>query len=171
MDLQADFLASEGASMPVDAVGAESVIQTANAVLARQILPLSIPIIIVNQFPHSDRIGNFFRHHAAIIDTPGAALDGRIVGAAGVTLFAKSKPSAFTNPGLETFLKANHVTELYVMGVFAEGCVRSTVLEARKRGYGVVVPTDAVATNASWKKRFALWAMRRAGATIVPTLL
>jgi len=55
-----------------------------------------------------------------------------------------------------------------VLGVFAEGCVRSTVLDALKRGFGVVVSDRGVATNAAWKKRFALWAMSRAGAAVVP---
>lgn len=171
MDLQTDFLGGEGARMPVDAAGAAEVIKTANAILAGEVLPSSLPIIIVNQFPCSDSIGNFFRRHAAVIGTPGAELDGRIEGAADIKTFAKSKPSAFSNPELEVFLKADNVTELYVMGVFAEGCVRSTVVDARKLGYNVVVPIDAVATNASWKKRFGLWAMKRAGATLVPSLL
>ena len=56
-------------------------------------------------------------------------------------------------------------------GLFAEGCVRSTVVEAIKLGYTVHVIANAVATNAAWKKRFALWAMKRAGAKIVASLM
>jgi nicotinamidase-related amidase len=58
-----------------------------------------------------------------------------------------------------------------VLGVFAEGCVRSTVVEAVKRGYTVHVIANAVASNAAWKKRFALWAMKRAGADIMSSVL
>lgn len=65
-------------------------------------------------------------------------------------------------------MRAENITDLYVMGVFAEGCVRATVIDARHRGYAVHVLANAVASNASWKKRFGLWAMNRAGAVIVP---
>lgn len=60
--------------------------------------------------------------------------------------------------------------KIYVLGVFAEGCVRASVVEAVKLGYTVNVIADAVATNATWKKAFALWAMARAGATILPSI-
>lgn len=43
-------------------------------------------------------------------------------------------------------------------------------LDARRRGYAVTVPVDAIGTNASWKRAFALWSMRRAGVALVPTL-
>jgi nicotinamidase-related amidase len=59
------------------------------------------------------------------------------------------------------------VEKLYVSGVFAEGCVRSTLVDAIERGYVVNVIADAVASNASWKRRVAPWSMRRSGADFV----
>ena len=58
---------------------------------------------------------------------------------------------------------------LYVLRVFAEGRVRSTVLDAVKCGYTVHVIAKAVANNVTLKKRFAMRAMKRVGAKIVPT--
>jgi nicotinamidase-related amidase len=66
-------------------------------------------------------------------------------------------PSSIQNSN--PFLRTNGVKDLYVLGVFAEGCVRSTAVDAVKRGYTVHVVADAVAGNAAWKKAFALWAM------------
>ena len=128
-------------------------------------------MLIVNQFPASARIANFFRRGAAVAGTPGSELDPRLCNSSQVKVISKSSPSAFTNPELESYLQARGVTEIYVMGVFAEGCVRATVLEARRRGYKVKVVTDAIATNATWKKQFALWAMKRCGATLLPTVV
>jgi nicotinamidase-related amidase len=88
-----------------------------------------------------------------------------------VKLIRKSKPSAFSNPELNEYLKANDTQTIYAVGVFAEGCVRATVLEARRLAYNVTVPMDAIGTNANWKRTFALWSMRRAGVVLVPTLL
>lgn len=170
MDLQHDFLGAEGSRMPVESAGAAAVVCTANAVLNKEVLSHSLPILVVNQFPVTDRLGNFFRRGAAVVGTRGASLDARILCYEDVKVIAKEKPSAFSNPELDTFLRTNGITDLYVIGVFAEGCVRSTVLDARRRGYGVHVVADAVASNASWKKRFALWAMKRAGADIIPSV-
>ena len=167
MDLQRDFLGAAGSRMPVAPESVPAVVDTANAILSKKVLARALPILIVNQFPAADRIANFFRHGAAVAGTPGAGLDPRILDGGSVKVLVKASPSAFTNPELDRLLRAEEITDLYVMGVFAEGCIRSTVLDARRRGYGVHVIANAVATNAPWKKRFALWAMKRAGADIM----
>ena len=170
LDLQRDFVGGAGARMPVDPAGAAAVLRTANAILAKRVLASAIPVLIVTQFPASASLANFVRKGAAIVGTPGAELDPRVGPTDQVPVISKARPSAFSNPELERYLRAQGVKELYVLGVFAEGCVRATVRDARRRGYPVKVIVDAVATNARWKLRFALWAMRRAGATLVPTL-
>ena len=170
LDLQRDFLGGAEARLPVDAPGAAAVLRTANAILAKRVLPAALPVLIVTQFPASARLANLFRKGAAIVGTPGADLDPRVTPTGHIPVMTKARSSAFTNPELERYLHAHGVTELYVLGVFAEGCVRATVRDARRRGYPVTVIVDAVATNAHWKRRFALWAMRRAGATLVPTV-
>jgi len=171
MDLQADFLASSGARMPVDEQDAARVIATANAVLAGNVLSGSLPIIVVNAFPRAAWLANIFRHGAAIAGTPGAMLDARVRVKPGIKVFSKRSPSAFSNPDLEPYLKANAVTTLYVFGVFAEACVRATAVDGRRHSYAVVVPLDAIGTNSETKRRFAQWAMRRAGVELVPSFL
>lgn len=171
MDLQKDFLNGKGGRMPVDGLGADAVLQAANEVLSKRVLAEALPILVLNQFPATARIANFFRKGAAVAGSTGAELDARLESSGSAKVIAKASPSAFSNPELEQYLRAHGVQELYVLGVFAEGCVRSTVVEAVKRGYTVHVIENAVATNAAWKKRFALWAMKRAGAKIVPSLL
>lgn len=171
IDLQQDFLDEESGRMPVNAQAAIAVIETANAILAKELLACAVPILVVNQFDPRDRIANLFRRGAALAGARGADIDPRIRSPRGIKIVAKNKPSAFTNPELDSYLRAEEVGELYVMGVFAEGCVRSTVLDAGRRGYRVHVIADAIATDAQWKKRFALWAMTRAGADITTSKL
>lgn len=156
--------------MPVDGPDSERVIAAANAVLDRQVLGHALPILVVNQFPPSHRIANFFRRNAAIAGSAGAGLHARIQVPANTWIISKSKPSAFSNAELDALLKENAVQDIYVLGVFAEGCVRSTAADAKRRGYNVIVPTDAIGSNASLKRAFAQWAMRRAGVRLVPTL-
>lgn len=170
LDLQVDFLDQSLGRMPVSRSAAEGVIRAANAVLCRQTLAVALPIVIVNEFARSDHVANFLRHNAAISGSVGCLLDRRVHVPPSVRIFPKSKPSAFTNPELEAYLRANSITELAVLGVFAEGCVRATALDAQRRGYRVVVPENEIGTNASWKKAFALWALRRGGVTIIPSI-
>jgi nicotinamidase-related amidase len=170
MDLQCDFLDLVSGRMPVDKGGAQAVLRVANDVLAKRSLADALPILVLNQFPASARIANFFRKGAAIAGSAGAELDGRIERSGSEKVITKACPSAFSNPELEPFLRAHGVKRLYVLGVFAEGCVRSTAVDAVKRGYAVHVIADAVASNTAWKKVFALWAMARAGAEILPSV-
>lgn len=171
MDLQVDFLARSGARMPVDAADAERIIATANAVLGGRALAPAMAILVVNRFSPADRLGNFFRHGAAVEGSAGARLDPRVLAGPQVPVFAKQRPSAFSNPALEPGLRSAGIRRLYIFGVFAEGCVRATALDARRRGYEVVVPLDAMGTNSALKRWFARWAMRRAGVTLVASLL
>ena len=157
--------------MPVDGPGAEAVLRLANAVLSKRVLAEALPILVLNQFPATARIANFFRKGAAVAGSIGAELDARLQSSSSAKVIVKGSPSAFSNPELEQYLRAHDVQDLYVLGVFAEACVRSTVVKAVKLGYIVHVIANGVATNAAWKKRFALWAMKRAGARIVPSLL
>jgi nicotinamidase-related amidase len=170
IDIQRDFLDLERGRMPVSESGATAVLRAANDVLSQRILVGALPILVINQFPSTARLANFFRKGAAIIGSAGAELDGRLKRSGSEPVFTKAHPSAFSNPALERYLRANGVKDIYVLGVFAEGCVRSTALEAIKRGYSVHVIADAVASNAPWKKAFALWAMGRAGAEILPNV-
>ncbi len=167
MDLQRDFLEHEGGRMPVEPQGATAVIDVANRVLAKRLLPEAFPILVQNEFPRSDRVGNFFRHDAAIAGSPGMAFDPRLQISRFPEVVKKRRPSAFTNPTLESMLQEHGVRNLYVLGVFAEACVRATARDAIARGYAVHVIEDAVASNSELKRRFGLWAMRRAGATMV----
>jgi nicotinamidase-related amidase len=171
MDLQRDFLDGGAGRMPVDVQGAQAVLRVANDVLAKRSLADALTILVLNQFPASARIANFFRKGAAISGSAGAELDRRLERSGSEKLITKSSSSAFSNPELEPLLRAHHVKDLYVLGVFAEGCVRATAVDAVKHGYRVHVIANAVASNASWKKAFALWAMARAGAEILPSVI
>jgi len=171
MDLQRDFLNRDEGRMPVDGPGAEAVLRVANEVLSEKILDETLPILVLNQFPATARFANFFRNGAAVAGSAGAELDSRLQSSGSEKVITKASPNAFSNPELELYLRTHDVQELYVLGVFAEGCVRSTVIEAIKLGYTVYVIAGGVATNAAWKKRLALWAMKRAGAKILPSLL
>lgn len=170
LDLQVDFLNTQCGKMPVDPEGVVRVIEAANAILQGELLGGSLPVFVVNQFPPTATIANFFRHDAALAGSTGAALDPRIATMPSIRSFPKRQASAFTNPDLEPYLRSEGVGSIWVMGVFAEGCVRATALDARRRGFQVSVPAAEIATNAPWKASFAVWALKRGGVIVVPSL-
>jgi nicotinamidase-related amidase len=170
MDLQVDFLDTGKGRMPVSEEGAANVIAAANAVLSASVLPSAYPVAVINRFPRAQVIANFFRKGAAVEGTDGVLFDPRVRVPATVAVFAKSRPNAFSNPDLHSYLQDKSVSRLYIVGVFAEGCVRATAIQARSLGYEVVVPLDAIASNAAWKLRFAGWSMRNHGVRISNTL-
>jgi len=155
MDLQVDFLDTGKGRMPVGEEGASRVIAAARSVLAGTGFAGAIPVVVVNAFPRSQRVANFFRNNAAVAGSEGAALDPRVALPVGTPVFPKAQANAFSNSELHPFLQSRSVTRVCVIGVFAEGCVRATALGAKALGYAVSVPLEAVATNAPWKLRFA----------------
>jgi nicotinamidase-related amidase len=170
MDLQVDFLDTQKGRMPVGEEGATKVIAAAHSVLSGVALPGAIPVAIVNAFPRSQRLLNFFRKNAAIAGTSGAEIDPRINLPVGTLIFSKAEANAFSNPKLNAFLQSQSVSLVCVIGVFAEGCVRATALGARALGFTVVVPLEAIATNARWKLAFARRSMQWHGLHVKPTL-
>ncbi len=79
--------------------------------------------------------------------------------------------SAFeaTNKNLGEYLKENGVDELYISGLTAEYCVKSTVLDALKYGFKTFVIKDAVEGLRQNKDDFdnAFKEMKNAGAIII----
>jgi nicotinamidase-related amidase len=169
IDLQIDFLDSQIGRMPVGR-DAEQVINAAELVLSGKALPGSEIVAIVNAFPRSLFISNLFRNRAAIEGSPGAKLDPRIHLPSETQIFTKSKSNAFTNPKLHLFLQSKGISRIVLVGVYAEACIRATAVAAKKIGYDVVVPLDAIATNTRLKLNLGKYLMSRAGVIITPKI-
>jgi nicotinamidase/pyrazinamidase len=74
-----------------------------------------------------------------------------------------------TNKNLAEYLKENKVDELYIAGLTAEYCVKSTVLDAVIKGFKTFVIKDAVEGIRQNEDAFedAFDEMEKAGATII----
>ena len=58
-------------------------------------------------------------------------------------LFEKDVFGAFTGTSLESWLRAEGVTELLVVGFYAHMCVSTSVREALVRGFDVIIDPEA----------------------------
>ena len=80
-------------------------------------------------------------------------------------IFVKTKSNALTSEAFCSFIAENGITEFYVAGADATGCVKSTCFNMRKAGYTVHVLSDCV-TSYDLKKlpeMFAYYAKQGCG--------
>lgn len=165
IDLQIDFLSDNG-RMPVGATNAERVITTANKLVNLYEDRHWPTFVIYNQFKRTDTIANFFRNHAAIEGSEGGNMDPRILIHDGL-FFSKNKSSAFTNPDLPEHLKNMGINHVVICGVYAEGCVRATALDAQRANLRTTLISDGVASNRNSKFKWALSHMQKRGIRIM----
>jgi nicotinamidase-related amidase len=72
-------------------------------------------------------------------------------------IFTKSKSNALTSEEFSGFISNNEITEFYVAGADATGCVKSTCYNMTKSGYTVHVISDCV-TSYDLKKLDEMYA-------------
>lgn len=165
LDLQRDFLDANG-RMPVGTRNADLVIASANRLLVHAERVGWTPIPIRNEFRKEDWIGNLLRKGSAIEGSSGAEIDPRVQLPASVSTLPKSKSDAFSNPALGEMLARARIRRIVILGVMAEGCVRTTVWSARNGGLSVTVVSDGIASSREFLKRLAVMSMHRAGARL-----
>lgn len=164
LDLQRDFLAAD-ARMPIARNQVDGVLAASNAVIGAAAESGAKVVYVANQFSPSDVVANLFRRSAALRGSRGAALDPRVLEVEGEH-FPKSARDAFTNPDLDAYLRRERVSRLVVLGVFADACVRGTILGALNRGYAVTVVREGVGASSDSSCASALAAYAKAGATV-----
>lgn len=99
--------------------------------------------------------------------TKGAELDPRMVRRPGEEV-VKRRGDPFIGTDLEEILADQHISELVLVGLDAQQCVRSAVLAARNRGYRVTVIEDAVISKTDEMKNLAIEEFREIGVNILP---
>jgi len=97
---------------------------------------------------------------------PGTEMDSRLLRSPGTVTFIKQAPDAFSNAGLDAYLREHQVDHVVITGLDAAVCVNATTLGALNRGYKVTMETSAILTNTG--NRMGAWAQkwRQAGAEV-----
>jgi nicotinamidase-related amidase len=164
LDYQVDYLSPNG-QMPVAQDQVDGMIKATNSMIAamqRQPFPV---IYTLNEFNPFEAWGDFSRNFAAMRYEAGSTLDKRINYVAGV-YFAKGDWSAFANPQFDQHLQLIGAGHLVLAGTYAERTVLATAREAKRRGYGVTVISDAVASSDAQKRDAALQQLRQEGIAV-----
>ena len=81
----------------------------------------------------------------------GVGLDKRLI-LVNDKIYSKSKSNALTNKDLLKCLRDNNISEVNVMGLLAEGCVKATVQGLIKENFNVIVIEDALGSKSNTNK-------------------
>jgi nicotinamidase-related amidase len=103
---------------------------------------------------------------AAIEGSDGAKIDARVQ-TDNFPVLPKNKGDAFSNPALGELLTRESIDRVFLAGVHTTGCVLATARGAVRRGYGVAVLSQCVASRSSRATRRALEKMAKLGVEIV----
>lgn len=164
IDMQRDFLRANG-RRPVAQSEVEPMIKAVNGMIdAMRKAPLPV-IYVIDEYSPFQFVAGLSNNWAAQRYEAGAALDPRVNNTGGV-FFRKQYKSIFNNDQFLLHMKIIDPGTLAVAGVYADSSVLVTVEQALKRGYHVIVISDAVAAKTDRARDAALSRMRQAGAKI-----
>ena len=90
-------------------------------------------------------VSRLFLNGAGLAGQDGTRLDDRLKKCSDIE-FVKSKGDAFSNPGLDKYLKDRRVGSLTIVGLDGIYCVKDTTHGALRRGYGVTLVDKAIMT-------------------------
>jgi nicotinamidase/pyrazinamidase len=174
VDVQLDFC--EGGSLAV--AGGASVAERINVVTGRYDQVVATRDYHVDPGDHFSDTPDYVHSWPVhcVAGTAGAAFHPALDVAAIGAVFAKGGYAAAYSgfegaepggAGLADWLRARQVTEVDVVGIATDYCVRATALDAVRAGFATAVLTDLTAGVAPSSTAAALDEMRAAGITVV----
>ncbi|MFX3625240.1 MAG: cysteine hydrolase family protein [Ectobacillus sp.] len=166
MNIQQDFT-GENAAFPVETVSIPVLLCNINRAIAKAHLKGMEVVYITTEYPERSWVGKWSKKGAAIEGTEGTLLDERLKLVNDVA-FSKCRNSAFTNDRLAVYLQEYKIKNIILAGAFLETCIRSTALEARRKGYRVTVIEDASGGKVQKEKQEALALMKKKGVKVLP---
>lgn len=167
VDVQNDF--TPGGTLATEQ--GDAIIPTINALIEK------FPLVIASRDWHPEETVHFEKWPAHCVEsTFGAEYDTLLEHhkihqefLKGTDPSTDSGYSAFeaTSQNLDQYLRKQGVTELYVVGIATEYCVKASVLDAIKLGYQTFVVTDAISPVFPEDAPAALQTMQQQNAVLV----
>jgi len=118
----------------------DSLIKKLNRIIDSAVVR-NIPVIYVRS-EITNALVNLLNNSVAK-GSPGVAFDKRL-NVVSDYIVTKQREDAFHNPLLDSILIKQKVSKIYVTGLDAAHCVKSTMLAAKNRGYKVLAINDAI---------------------------
>ena len=164
LNYQVDYLRADG-RMPVAQDQVAGLIKATNKMIAAMKQKPSPIIYTMNEFSPFQPFIELGQNFSAMRFESGSTLDPRINYLGGV-YFSNREWNAFANEQFDRHLQLIGAGRLVFAGTHPQRAVLDTVREAKRRGYQVIVISDAVASSDAQRRDSALKALKDAGATI-----
>ncbi|MEK3805528.1 isochorismatase family cysteine hydrolase [Bacillus sp. FSL H8-0547] len=165
LDIQKGFIGQK-ARMPAAGHHIEPMLKNVNDIV-KKADHTKLPVVYIgNEYEPKQFISNFLTKKSALKGSEGAELDERLL-RVNDRYFSKSKSSALSNPELVSYLTANSIKHLVIVGLFAEACVAATALDSIRRQFTATVVKDAIASMSDTRKEKSLKYMHSKGVAIV----
>jgi nicotinamidase-related amidase len=165
LDIQKDYIGDQ-ARMSVAKHQIEPMLERVNTIID-QANNQGIPVVYIgNEFEPKQFIANFLRKNSALKGSKGAELDERLRRVNDL-YFSKNKANALSNSELVSYLTANGVKHIVIVGLFAEGCVSATALGSIRKNFTATVVRDAVASVNDTKRVKALNTLSSHGVNVI----
>jgi len=165
LDIQKGFI-SDKAQMPVAKHQIVPMLENVNRIVEKAD-NRGIPVVYIgNEYDPKQFIVNFLTKNSALKGSEGAELDERLLRVNDI-YFSKNKGNALSNSELVSYLNANEVKRIVIVGLFAEGCVAATALDSIRRNFSVTVVKDAVGSSNDSKREKSLNYLNSKGIAII----
>lgn len=161
IDIQEDYTGPQAKKRYRDG---DRIIAASNALL-EQARQREMPVVFIENVIDNPLIG-FLTGGVNAPGAPGTATDRRLLKDPGAGTFTKNRADAFSNPGLDAFLRRNQVNRLLITGLDAAYCVNATTKGALNRGYRVTLYPEGIATESGKKMETLIKEWRAAGAEV-----
>jgi nicotinamidase-related amidase len=163
MNYQLDYLRPDG-RMPIAHDQAGGLVKATNKMILAMRQRPSPVIYTMNEFSPFQLV-DMGQSYSAMRFESGSTLDSRINYLGGV-YFSNREWNAFSNPQFAEHLQLIGVGWLVLAGTYPERAVLETAREAKHRGYGVTVISDAIASSDAQRRDSALQALKEAGVAV-----
>jgi nicotinamidase-related amidase len=148
IDIQ-ENLVNPNSKIHIDTTGIDIFFQNLNKAISKFNDDNDLVIYVVNEW--TNPIKNWATGNVCKKGGKGVGLDKRM-NLVNNRIYSKSKPNALTNKDLLNYLNENKITEVYVMGLLAEGCVKATAKGLKKEKFNVIVIDDALGSKSNSNK-------------------
>ncbi len=163
IDVQENLL-NPSSKLHIDSTTVDSLCNNVNEAI-KKFQNKGLPVIyIANEW--TNPLLNMVTGNVCKKGAEGTNIDKRIT-RVNERLFKKSKANALSNDSLLQYLETNKITHIILCGIFAEACVKQTLINGMKQGFKVSVLQDAIGSKNSIRKSKSIAFYREQGATII----
>lgn len=162
IDIQEDYTGPQAKKRFRDG---DRIVRISNALLSQAQAKGAVVVYIKNVMDNP--IMSAFTGGLNAPGAPGTEMDRRLIKVTGAMTFTKNRSDAFSTPGLDAYLRENHVDRLLITGLDGAYCVNATARGALNRGYQVTLFQDGIATESGKSMEKLAQGWREAGAQVI----